>query len=140
MKRNFPVARLLLAVLTMVTLLALPAGAAKTKKEKIDSVKGEVVDLACYLADKNKKGEAHAACARECMNAGNPVGILTSDGKLYLALGKDMKPVNDQLVPYAAKQVRVKGKKCVRGNMAAIIVESIEELPPPKSRAKPKRS
>lgn len=121
-------------------LAAAAVDAASTKKETAFSVKGEVVDLACYLADGKKKGETHEACAHECINAGNPVGLLTSGGKLYLLLGRDMKPANDQLAPYAAKQVRIKGKKCSRGEMAGVIVESIEELPPPKQKSKSKKS
>lgn len=127
----------LLAALGMI-LVAPAANAAKPKKETVFSVKGEIVDLVCYLSDGKKKGEAHEACARDCISAGNPVGLLTSGGKLYLMLGRDMKPANDLLTPYAAKQVRVKGKKCSRGEMAAVIVESVEELPPPKQKSRKK--
>jgi len=129
-----------LTLLSATLLLAASADAAKTKKETVFSVKGEVVDLTCYLSDGKKKGETHEACAHECITAGNPVGLLTSGGKLWLLLGRDMKPANDQLAPYAAKQVRIKGKKCSRGEMSGVIVESIEELPPPKQKAKTKKS
>jgi hypothetical protein len=123
------------------TMLGTPAAeAARAKKETVFSVKGEIVDLVCYLSDGKKKGESHEACARDCISAGNPVGLLTSGGKLYLMLGKDMKPANDLLTPYAAKQVRVKGRKCSRGEMAAVIVESVEELPPAKTKAKPRKN
>jgi len=114
------------------------ATAAKPKKETVFSVKGEIVDLVCFMSDKKKIGESHEACARDCINAGNPVGLLTSGGKLYLMLGRDMKPANDLLAPYAAKQVRVRGKKFSRGEMTAVIVESVEELPPPKQKARKK--
>jgi len=107
-----------------------------TKKKEVTTViRGEVVDLACYLFDGKRKGEAHMACAAEGINSGNPVGILTTSGELYLAIGKDLKPANPLLEPYAARQVKVTGKKYVRGKMMGIVIEKVEEyIPPKKSR------
>src|ERR1043166_1764939 len=124
MRKNFALA---IGFAFSVALLAHQPVAAKSKKETVFSVKGEVVDLVCYMSDGKEKGESHEACAHDCITAGNPAGLLTSGGKLWLLLGKDMKPANDQLAPYAAKQVRIKGKKCSRGEMSGVIVESIEE-------------
>ncbi|HET9368582.1 MAG TPA: hypothetical protein VFO22_10955, partial [Candidatus Udaeobacter sp.] len=50
-------------------------------------VKGEVLDLTCYVAY-NWSGPEHAACARDCITSGLPVGIKTEDGKVYLLTGK----------------------------------------------------
>src|SRR5437667_12155589 len=75
-------------------------------KEEV-TVKGEVLDMACYL-DHNATGEKHADCARKCINSGLPVGIKGDDGKTYLLIGEH-KPLNSELAQYAAKTISVKG-------------------------------
>ncbi len=128
-------------MLLVALLVAHPAPAAtsaKAHKPQMDSLRGEVVDLAGYLVDKERIGEAYADAAHDMIANGRPVGILSNDGVLYLALGKDFKAPNDLLAPYAGKKVRVTGKKIHRAKMAAFVIEHIEELPPPKTRAKKK--
>jgi hypothetical protein len=46
-------------------------------------VKGEVLDLTCYVAY-NASGPEHASCAMDCIRSGLPVGIKAEDGKVYL--------------------------------------------------------
>jgi hypothetical protein len=99
---------------------AVRASAAETK-----TIKGEVVDLMCYL-DHGAKGEKHAGCARTCIKSGGPVGILTSDDELYLIIGEH-KPINDKLAPYAAKIITVKGKVVERDGMKMIENAEIEK-------------
>ena len=75
-------------------------------------VKGEVLDMTCYIAY-NMSGPEHAACARDCIRSGLPVGIKAEDGKVYLLVGTNWRhgePLNSQLAEYAAKTVTVKGK------------------------------
>ncbi len=76
------------------------------------TIKGEVLDMACYL-DHGAQGEKHAACAEKCISSGLPVGIKDADGKVYLVIGAH-KPLNDELAPLAAKQVTLKGKVVTR--------------------------
>src|SRR5438067_1385965 len=70
------------------------------------TVKGEVVDLVCYL-DHGSAGEKHAKCAGTCISEGLPVGIKTADGKLYTVVGAH-KPINKELVQYAGKTVTLR--------------------------------
>jgi type 1 fimbria pilin len=72
------------------------------------TVKGEVLDMACYL-DHGAHGEKHAQCAATCIASGLPVGIKGEDGKTYLLIGEH-KPLNSELAQYAAKTITVKGK------------------------------
>lgn len=118
---------------------AFGAPSRKPKKPVVDVVQGEVVELSCYLTDGRKKGAEHEACCREGIQAGQPVGILRSTGTVVLALGKDMKPANEMLAPWAARKVRVSGKIVKRAQMTAIVIEKIEEAPAEKSRKKPPR-
>ena len=72
------------------------------------TVKGEVLDLACYV-DHGATGEKHgSACGKKCISSGLPVGLKADDGKVYLVIG-DHKPLNAELAPYAGKVVSLKG-------------------------------
>lgn len=52
------------------------------------TVVGEVIDLSCYL-QLGKHGAAHAACGGKCITAGEPIGILTKAGQIYLAMAEE---------------------------------------------------
>src|SRR3954447_2616696 len=49
---------------------------------------GEIVDFSCYLQI-GKHGEKHRACAQKCFNNGQPIGLLTSDGTLYMLMEEE---------------------------------------------------
>ncbi len=114
------IARVLTAGLIMSSLIPWPVwshemgGAHDEKKEAIgkdeetQTIRGEVLDMACYL-DHGASGEKHAQCARTCIESGLPVGLKTADGKTYLLIGAH-KPINQAIAPYAGKTVSVKGK------------------------------
>src|SRR5437867_2891396 len=82
------------------------------------TVKGEVLDMACYL-DHGAHGEKHADCAKSCIESGLPVGIKGEDGKTYLLIGEH-KPLNKELSAYAAKTISVKGKLVQRDGIRMI--------------------
>src|SRR6266481_238883 len=82
------------------------------------TVKGEVVDMACYL-DHGAHGEKHAQCAATCIESGLPVGIKGEDGKTYLLIGEH-KPLNKTLAAYAGKTITVKGKLATRDGINMI--------------------
>ncbi len=97
---------------TNLTRAADEKGAGKT-----ETIKGEVVDLMCYL-DHGAKGESHKSCAEMCIKSGGPVGILSGD-QLYFIVGEH-KPINDQLAAKAAETVTVTGKVVERNGMKLI--------------------
>ena len=82
------------------------------------TVKGEVLDMACYL-DHNATGEKHADCAKKCITSGLPVGLKADDGKTYLLIGEH-KPLNSELAQYAAKKITVEGKVASRDGVNMI--------------------
>jgi len=46
---------------------------------------GEVIDVACYVSHGDKgRGPDHATCAKNCVKGGQPMGLLTEDGTLYI--------------------------------------------------------
>ena len=97
---------------------ALSLGAEEKSGGATQSIKGEVVDLMCYL-DHGAKGEKHKGCASKCIKSGGPVGLLTADNQLYLVVG-DHKPINEELADKAAQTVTLKGKVVERNGMKMI--------------------
>ncbi len=103
------------------------SGMSMSSKVKTTTIKGEVVDLACYLS-KGLHGKSHEQCARACIRGGLPVGILTKSGEVYLAIGANHKPANSMLLPYAAKQVDVTGNVERRGGVDIVAVSSVKPV------------
>ncbi len=92
------------------------------------TVKGELVDMACYMAHEGK-GAKHAKCAKMCVLGGSPLGILTGDGKVYLLVedhssAKAKKPYA-QAKEMVGDSVTIKGDAYERGGVQAIAVESV---------------
>ena len=102
-----------------------PGRAAKSGGSSSTTVRGEIVDLMCYLTDAKKRGRAHEACAREGVAAGHPIGILTRTGQVYLLVARDMKTLREMCEPHAGRQVKVTGRRISRGRMRAILVERV---------------
>jgi hypothetical protein len=98
------------SVMPLVSLAADEGGQTKT-------IKGEVVDLMCYL-DHGAKGDKHKSCAEKCIKGGGPVGLLSGED-LYLVIG-DHKPMNDELSSKAAQTVTLKGKVVEKNGMKMI--------------------
>ncbi len=121
MKRNFlfktSVAALLAGAVLIQPALVLAAADDKPAAD-MQTVKGEIVDLMCYL-DHGAKGEKHKGCANTCIKNGGPVGLLTSDDQLYLVVG-DHQPVNKELEGKAAQTVTLKGKIVEKHGMKMI--------------------
>ena len=103
---------------------ALRLGAEEKSGGATQSIKGEVVDLMCYL-DHGAKGEKHKGCASNCIKSGGPVGLLTADNQLYLVVG-DHKPINEELADKAAQTVTLKGKVVERNGMKMIETAELE--------------
>ena len=61
---------------------------------KVTTVIGEVVDYSCYL-QVGKHGEKHRDCGQKCLQNGQPMGLLTKDGDLYLLMEEEHNPRRD---------------------------------------------
>lgn len=94
------------------------------------TIKGEVIDVSCYVSH-GARGESHKDCAVACMKAGQPGGILEEGtGKVYVAakIEDHLKSPNEELIPYAAKMVEVKGVVKEQGGVAIIDGKEIKEI------------
>ena len=72
------------------------------------------------------KGAGHVSCATKCLAQGMPMGILTSNGTLYLVtLDHDNADPYNDLKGLAGKDVTVTGEMLTRSGMKAITATSV---------------
>ena len=119
--------RIMFAVLALSVVLSL-GGLLAIAQPKGDAVtiKGEVVDLWCYL-EGGDHGAEHKKCAVTCAKAGNPIALLTEKGDIYILVGiKDHDPAKDSLIEKMADNVTVEGTLVKKGGVQAIYVTSIK--------------
>ena len=80
-----------------------------------ETVTGKVVDMACYNADKSNTGVDHKMpadtkdCALGCAKAGQPMALLTSDGKVYQISGGLAADKNAKLIAHISHTVEITG-------------------------------
>ncbi|HEX5443068.1 MAG TPA: hypothetical protein VFW87_04525 [Pirellulales bacterium] len=79
------------------------------------SVVGEIIDLSCYL-QVGKHGDKHRDCGQKCARHGQPIGLLTEDGAVYMLIDEEHDPRRDgdtefrkQAIDNMAYVVRVHG-------------------------------
>ena len=93
-----------------VIVLSAPAAWAKTM-----TVKGQVVDEGCSLREMGQKGGDHGKsaemdeCAVDCAKRGEPVALLTADGKVYRITGGLAANNNAKLIPHMNHTVEITG-------------------------------
>jgi hypothetical protein len=61
---------------------------------KVTTLVGEIVDYSCYL-QVGKHGGKHRDCGQKCLRNGQPIGLLTKEGKLYLLMEEEHDPRRD---------------------------------------------
>jgi hypothetical protein len=97
-----------LAAAVLIASLSAPA-AAKTM-----TVKGQVVDEGCSLKEMGQKGGDQKAaemdqCAIDCAKRGEPVALLTADGRVYRISGGLAANNNAKLVAHMGHTVEITG-------------------------------
>jgi hypothetical protein len=117
-----------LTMATFVLALSAPAFAAET-------VKGQVVDMGCYKADKSNTGVDHKMpkgdtkdCALGCAKAGQPLALLTSDGKVYQIAGGLAADKNAKLIAHIAHTVEITGDVMDHGGSMMITADSLKMI------------
>jgi hypothetical protein len=117
---------LALVALTLIAVDAVAAGQQAKSVAKTRTVKGEIVDLGCYLGH-GARGADHKSCATKCIAGGMPFGLLTAEGKLYLLTlnHEDPDPYN-QCKDLAAQTVEVTGTLMQRNGVMALDVSGVK--------------
>jgi len=96
--------RRFMAAAVAVTMLAAGTAAALAA----DSVTGEIVEKTCFV-DRGAHGVGHAACANRCFKRGGDVGLLTTDGDLFILKPSADAEAFDALKGLAGQTVSVTG-------------------------------
>ncbi len=104
--------------------------------DKPMTITGEIVDMGCYLGH-GAKGADHKSCADKCIAGGMPMGLLTSDGKLYLLVQshETADPFNSAK-DMASEQVTITGPVFHRNGSMAIEVDQIKKVSDEKTPSK----
>src|SRR5436190_24200691 len=90
------------------------------------TLKGEIIDMWCYL-EGGDHGADHKACAVECAKAGNPIGLLTENGDIYIMMGtKEHQPGREVLIDKMADTVTVEGTLVKKGGVQVVYVSSVK--------------
>lgn len=114
-----------LVVLPALMLLGVLIAHAEPKGEAV-KVKGEVVDLWCYL-EGGDHGAEHKQCPIACAKAGNPIGLVTEKGDVYVMMGvKDHQPGREVLIDKMADTVTVEGTLVKKGGTQVIYVSAVK--------------
>jgi hypothetical protein len=95
------------------------------------TVVGEIVDFSCYL-QLGKHGEKHRACGQKCVQNGQPIGLLTQNGTLYMLMPEEHDPRRDGGVDAKASAaehmghiVEVNGTEASVGGYRGIYVQGL---------------
>jgi hypothetical protein len=100
-----------------------------------ETVKGQVVDMGCYKADKSNTGVDHKMpkgdtkdCAIACAKAGQPLALLTSDGKVYQIAGGLAADKNAKLIGHISHTVEITGDVMDHGGSMMISADSLKMI------------
>jgi hypothetical protein len=96
------------------------------EKAVTKTITGEVVDMGCWLGHA-ARGEKHISCATKCLAQGMPMGLLTTNGTLYLiTLDHDNADPYNSLKDMAGKNATVTGALLSRSGMSAIEATTVK--------------
>ena len=95
------------------------------------TVVGEIVDFSCYI-QLGKHGEKHRSCGQKCVMSGQPIGLLTRAGTLYMLMPEEHDPRRDggvdakaMAVEHMAHIVEVNGTEASVGGYRGIYVQGL---------------
>ncbi|MGI8988712.1 MAG: hypothetical protein ACR2I2_03885 [Bryobacteraceae bacterium] len=96
---------------------------------KPTTVTGEIIDLSCYL-QLGKHGDKHKSCGQKCIANGQPIGLLTKSGTVYMLMDEEHDPRRDGQTTFRkaanddfAKVVEVTGTETTVRGVHAIYVQ-----------------
>ena len=94
----------------LLLVLILMIGIERPSTQSSTTVEGQLVDGYCYLLDSKYSGTAaddhdtKRKCGALCLTQGNPAGVLTEDGKVYIIAASSV-----SLAKHIGQTVRVTG-------------------------------
>ena len=101
----------------------------KPLASRVKTVKGEIIDLSCYL-QLGKHGDKHKPCGTKCLKANQPIGLLAEDGTVYLLMEEEHHPRRDgqtnlreKAIENIATIVEVSGTATLQNGYKALYVQ-----------------
>lgn len=92
------------------------------------TVRGEVLDMACFLAHE-AKGPDHASCAQRCVKGGQPMGLLAEDGTVYLLYANhDDGAAFEAAKEFAGRKVEIDGVASSQSGIRGLEVAAVRPL------------
>jgi hypothetical protein len=92
------------------------------------SARGEILDLACYVAH-GAKGPQHQTCAQKCAEQGQPIGLLAEDGKVYLLFADHANAAPfDTAKSLAGSKAEIKGDLASKDGINGVTVLAVKKL------------
>jgi hypothetical protein len=114
------------AAVSIAALALLPVAALAAEGKEV-TVKGEILDLACYVAH-DAQGDEHVNCALRCVKAGQPMGLKAEDGTVYILFADHADAsAYEQAKQYAGKVVEISGPAADRAGLKGITVQSVKQ-------------
>jgi len=111
---------------TVILVTTLVFGGLVGSADAADTLEGEILDMACFIAD-GAKGPAHKRCAQTCAEHGMPLGLLAKDGSVYLLYPKHGEEEAFETVKkLAGSDARLTGKSGDRNGLKGFEVSSAE--------------
>lgn len=94
------------------------------------TVEGLVRDIACPLQNKKSTSTNYSKdCITTCLKAGSPLGILTSDGDVYVPITQSMPDMGQNaLKPFVGEHVKATGKVFLRNGTHAIEITEVHAV------------
>jgi hypothetical protein len=97
------------------------------------TITGKLIDQSCYNHDKTATGNDHkmggkdvAGCAAMCAKKGQPVAVLTDDGKVYTVKGGLAADNNAKLVAHMGHTVSITGDVTTTGGAMSIAASELK--------------
>jgi hypothetical protein len=116
-------------VAAFVVALGAPAFAAT------QTITGQLIDQTCYKMDKSNTGVDHKMpkgdmkdCAIGCAKGGQPVALLTADGKIYTVTGDLAADKNSKLVAHMSHKVELTGDVTEKDGQLTIAAASLKMI------------
>ena len=123
--------RRMLAALTVAAFVVALGAPAFAKEE---TVKGQIVDETCYLKEKAANpgkdviADEDKECATECARKGQPMALVTADGKVYQITGDLAANMNAKIVPHVLHTVEISGEVTSKDGKSTINGTSLKMI------------
>jgi hypothetical protein len=99
------------------------------------TITGQLIDQACYKMDKSNTGVDHKMpkgdtkdCAIGCAKGGQPVALLTADGKIYTVTGDLAADKNAKLVGHMSHKVELTGDVTEKDGQMTIAASNLKMI------------